>query len=116
MGNKKLNLLLTTCVVIACALGIGIGIGHFIGWSEKLEVQEQYAEERETKMEELTDSLVTCITGEEGNGGDDPDLEEKVIRQLSQENNELKSALAQLKSCPGSGDQQPTTYADFSSS
>jgi len=73
-------------------------------------------EERETKMEELTDSLVTCITGEEGNGGDDPDLEEKVIRQLSQENNELKSALAQLKSCPGSGDQQPTTYADFSSS
>ena len=47
------------------------GIGHFIGWSEKLELQEQYAEERETKMDELTDSLVTCITGEEGNGGDD---------------------------------------------
>jgi len=95
--NKKLNVLLTTCVVVACVFGIGIGIGHFIGWSEKLELQEQYAEERETKMDELTDSLVTCITGEEGNGGDDQDLEERVIRQLSEENNELKLALAQLK-------------------
>ena len=40
-------------------MGLGIGIGHFIGWSEKLELQEMYAEERETKMEELTDSLVS---------------------------------------------------------
>ena len=51
--------MLTTCVVLACAMGLGIGIGHFIGWSEKLELQEMYAEERETKMEELTDSLVS---------------------------------------------------------
>ena len=54
--------MLTTCVVLACAMGLGIGIGHFIGWSEKLELQEMYAEERETKMEELTDSLVSLYS------------------------------------------------------
>merc|ERR1712038_408146 len=90
----------STLLVLSCALVFGLGIGHFIGWSEKLELQEIVAEEREVRMEELTDSLVACITGEEGNGGDEPDLEEQVIRQLSEENNVLKLALAKMsKSC-----------------
>ena len=37
-------------------------------------------------MEELTESLVTCMTGEEGRGGDDQDLDDLVIRQLRDEN------------------------------
>jgi hypothetical protein len=40
---------------------------------------------------------MSCITGEEGNGGDDPDLEERIIKQLNEENHNLKSELAQYK-------------------
>ena len=105
--KRRLNDLLTTVLILSCALVIGLGVGHFLGWSEKLELQEHLAEEREVKLEELTDSLVTCITGEEGNGGDDPDLEERVIKQLSAENNELKLALAQMKACQDSPAQIP---------
>ena len=36
---------------------------YFKGWSERLELQEQYADIREERMEELTDSLVSCMTG-----------------------------------------------------
>ena len=41
-------------------------------------------------MEELTESLVTCMTGEEGRGGDDQDLDDLVIRQLRDENEKLR--------------------------
>ncbi len=41
------------------------------------EFQEYYAEVREEKMEELADSLVDCMTGEEGAGGDDQDLDDR---------------------------------------
>ena len=45
------------------------GVGHFLGWSERLELQEQFAEVREEKMESLAENLVSCMTGEEGKGG-----------------------------------------------
>ena len=51
---------------------------QFQGWSERLELQEQYADVREERMDELTDSLVTCMTGEEGRGGEDQDLGKKL--------------------------------------
>ena len=50
---------------------LGLGMGHFLGWSERLELQEQYADLREEKLEEMTDNLMSCMTGEEGQGGDD---------------------------------------------
>jgi hypothetical protein len=50
-------------------MALGLGCGHFKGWSERLELQEQYADIREERMLDLTDSLVTCMTGEEGLGG-----------------------------------------------
>ena len=42
---------------------LGLGVGHFKGWSERLELQEQYADIREERMDELTESLVSCMTG-----------------------------------------------------
>ena len=42
----------------------------FLGWSERLELQELYAGVREEKIEELSGDLVTCMTGEEGAGGE----------------------------------------------
>ena len=61
--NQALNLYLTATVVIVVAKVLGLGVGHFKGWSERLELQEQYADIREERMEELTDSLVSCMTG-----------------------------------------------------
>jgi chromosome segregation ATPase len=75
----------------------GLALGHFLGWSERLELQEHYADLREEKLGEMTDNLVSCITGEEGNGGEDPDLEDRIIKQLNEENNNLKLELAQYK-------------------
>ena len=82
--------------IIFLALGLGLGIGHFLGWSERLELQEMYAEVREDRMEELTDSLVSCMTGEEAAGGDDQDLDDRVIQQLHEENRELKEQVELL--------------------
>ena len=79
--NPKINLILTAVAIIFLALGLGLGIGHFLGWSERLELQEMYAEVREDRMDELTDSLVSCMTGEEAAGGDDQDLDDRVIQQ-----------------------------------
>ena len=42
---------------------ISVFFSYFKGWSERLELQEQYADIREERMEELTDSLVSCMTG-----------------------------------------------------
>jgi hypothetical protein len=64
------NLWLTGLVVLCVAVVAGLGVGHFLGWSERLELQEYYSEVREDRMEELADSLVDCMTGEEGRGGD----------------------------------------------
>ena len=55
-------------------------------------------------MEELTDSLVDCMTGEEGAGGDDQDLDDRVIHQLRVENKELKEELETLKGHSESSD------------
>ena len=41
------------------------------GLSEILEVQEKYAHLQEEQLDNLKDDLVTCIHGEEGQGGDD---------------------------------------------
>ncbi len=78
-------------------MAVGLGIGHFLGWSERLELQELYAEVREDRMDELTDSLVSCMTGEEAKGGDDQDLDDRVIQQLHDENRVLKEQLEQLQ-------------------
>lgn len=48
---------------------------------------------REDRLDELTDSLVSCMTGEEAKGGDDQDLDDRVIQQLHDENKELKEQL-----------------------
>ena len=68
-------------------MGLGIGIGHFIGWSEKLELQEMYAEERETKMEELTDSLVSLYYAHLilSSHGNPPQLDPLVRRAIMPE-------------------------------
>ena len=62
-----------------------------------MELQEQFADVREERMEELTESLVTCMTGEEGRGGDDQDLDDLVIRQLRDENEKLRFELQMLR-------------------
>jgi len=95
--NQSLNLYLTATLAIAVAVVIGLGFGHFKGWSERLELQEQYADVREERMEELTESLVTCMMGEEGRGGDDQDLDDLVIRQLRDENEKLRFELEMLR-------------------
>jgi hypothetical protein len=41
------------------------------GWSSRIEIHEQFAEVQDEKLEELTDNLVSCMTGPEGQGGDD---------------------------------------------
>lgn len=58
----------------------------FKGWSERLELQEQYADIREERMDQLTESLVSCMTSET----DSQDLDDFVIRQLREENEKLK--------------------------
>ena len=40
------------------------------GLSETLEVQEKYAHLQEEQLDNLKDDLVSCIHGEEGQGGD----------------------------------------------
>ena len=52
-------------------------------------MQEQYADIREDRMDELTDTLVSCMTKSQ----DDQDLDDLVIRQLKDENERLKSEL-----------------------
>ena len=37
--NARINLILTAVAVLFLALGLGLGIGHFLGWSERLELQ-----------------------------------------------------------------------------
>ena len=44
------------------------------GLSETLEVQEKYAHLQEEQLDNLKDDLVSCIHGEEGQGGDDDDF------------------------------------------
>ena len=91
--NQALNLYLTGTLVIVFSLVLGLGFGHFKGWSERLELQEQYADVREERMDELTDSLVSCMTSSQ----DDQDLDDQVIRQLRDENDRLKSELQLLR-------------------
>ena len=56
-----------------------------LGWSERLEIQEQYDEVREERIEELSGNLVSCMTGEEGAGGKlnfERKMFCKIIREL----------------------------------
>lgn len=76
--NQSANYVLSGLLLFLGVLTIGIGLGHFLGWSEKLELQEQYADLREDKIESLTDNLVNCMVGPEGQGLDDQDLDDKV--------------------------------------
>lgn len=48
-------------------------------------------------MEELTGNLVTCMTGAEGEGGDDQDLDDRVIQHLYDDNKSLREELERLK-------------------
>merc|ERR1719153_416391 len=96
--NLQLDHFLTAFVVLALALVIGLGIGHFLGLSERLEVQEMFEHLQEEKLDTLQGELVTCIEGEEGQGGDDQDLDDRVIRQLWDENQELRNQVNQMRS------------------
>ncbi|TRY73327.1 hypothetical protein TCAL_06037 [Tigriopus californicus] len=95
--KDNVNYVLTGLLIGFMVLVMGLGIGHFLGWSERLELQEYYADIREERLEALEDNLVSCMTGPEGQGQDDQDLDDKVIRQLWEENKELKAQLEQLK-------------------
>merc|ERR1711974_79447 len=83
------------------ALVVGLGLGHFLGLSETLEVQEKYAHLQEEQLDNLKDDLVSCIHGEEGQGGDDQDLDDRVIRQLWEDNKELREEVTQLRKNTG---------------
>jgi len=99
--NLQLDHFLTAFVILALALVIGLGIGHFLGLSERLEVQEMFEHLQEEKLDTLQGELVTCIEGEEGQGGDDQDLDDRVIRQLWDENQELRDQVNQMRSSAG---------------
>merc|ERR1719239_2088190 len=71
------------------------------GLSETLEVQEKYAHLQEEQLGNLKDDLVSCIHGEEGQGGDDQDLDDRVIRQLWEDNKELREEVTQLRKNTG---------------
>ena len=94
--NRTLNLYLTGTLILVGSLVIGLGLGHFKGWSERLELQEQYADIREERMDELTESLVTCMTQTDPSL-DNQDLDNIVIKQLQDENERLKSELQLLR-------------------
>merc|ERR1712079_677708 len=96
--NLQVDHFLTAILVLALALVIGLGIGHFLGLSERLEVQEMYENLQEERLDTLQEDLVTCIEGEEGLGGDDQDLDDRVIKQLWEENQDLRDQVHQMKS------------------
>eukprot|EP00092_Neocalanus_flemingeri_P032915 GFUD01035797.1.p1 GENE.GFUD01035797.1~~GFUD01035797.1.p1 ORF type:complete len:1098 (-),score=439.90 GFUD01035797.1:633-3926(-) len=99
--NLQLDHFLTAILILALALVIGLGIGHFLGLSERLEVQEMYEHLQDEKLDTLQGDLVTCIEGEEGQGGDDQDLDDRVIRQLWDENQELRDQVQQMRTTAG---------------
>jgi len=99
--NLQLDHFLTAFVILALALVIGLGIGHFLGLSERLEVQEMYEHMQDEKLDSLQGDLVTCIEGEEGHGGDDQDLDDRVIRQLWDENQDLRDQVHQMRTNVG---------------
>merc|ERR1719209_2882703 len=99
--NLKVDSFLTACLVLTFALVVGLGLGHFLGLSETLEVQEKYAHLQEEQLDNLKDDLVSCIHGEEGQGGDDQDLDDRVIRQLWEDNKELREEVTQLRKNTG---------------
>ena len=80
---------------------------NILGLSERLEVQEMFENLQEERLDNLQDDLVTCINGEEGQGGeaspptfhqsqlnfvlgDDQDLDDRVIKKLWEENQDLR--------------------------
>jgi len=96
--NLQVDHFLTAILVLALALVIGLGIGHFLGLSERLEVQEMYDNLQEERLDNLQEDLVLCIEGDEGHGGDDQDLDDRVIKKLWEENQELRDQVYQMKS------------------
>ena len=95
--NKQLNVTLSAVVIVGIAMVLGLGIGHFLGWSERLELQEQYEDLPEDKFGEMPENLVSCSAAGEGKAGGVYKLEERIIKQLSEENTNLKAELAQYK-------------------
>lgn len=88
-----------------------------------------YENLQEERLDILQEDLVSCIEGEEGNGGtfvepfvlrklipntisfkhfflegDDQDLDDKVIKQLWEENQDLRDQVHQLKTDTPNGD------------
>merc|ERR1712061_443168 len=96
--NLQVDHFLTAVLILALALVIGLGIGHFLGLSERLEVQDMFENLQEERLDNLQEDLVSCIEGEEGQGGDDQDLDDRVIKQLWEENQELRDQVHQMKS------------------
>merc|ERR1719510_1724888 len=96
--NLQVDHFLTAILILAMALVIGLGIGHFLGLSERLEVQEMFENSQEERLDNLQDDLVTCINGEEGHGGDDQDLDDRVIKKLWEENQDLRDQVNMLRS------------------
>ena len=60
MFLRELKRVLTVCCDIINILGL----------SERLEVQEMFENLQEERLDNLQDDLVTCINGEEGQGGE----------------------------------------------
>ena len=60
MFPRERNRVLTVCRDIINILGL----------SERLEVQEMFSDLQEERLDNLQDDLVTCINGEEGQGGE----------------------------------------------
>jgi len=60
-----------------------------------------YQHLQEEQLDLLKDDLVSCIHGEEGKGGDDQDLDDRVIRHLWDENKELREEVNQLRKDTG---------------
>lgn len=89
---------------------------NILGLSERLEVQEMFENLQEERLDNLQDDLVTCINGDEGQGGeqshihvvlcrveselssgDDQDLDDRVIKKLWEENQELRDQVNLLR-------------------
>jgi len=56
-----------------------------------------YENLQEERLDLLQGDLVSCIEGEEGLGGDDQDLDDRVIKQLWEENQDLRDQVHQYK-------------------
>ncbi|XP_040573096.1 uncharacterized protein [Lepeophtheirus salmonis] len=73
--NRELNVFLTASVVLGLAVVLGFGCGHFLGWSEKLEILDM----NQTDASQPSDESV--------------DEELLMIERLKSENEELRTSI-----------------------